>query len=206
MEKKCLQPENWVIEYGDYLLSIAIYKVTDRDMAKDLVQETFLAALKSQHLFRGDSNEKTWLSSILNNKIIDQYRKKKQPESLCEYLESTSDSFNSHFFKHAEDESWHLKKDTVACDWGVHADAALVKREFYAVMEYCLSKLPQKMKPVFFARYFDEKKADEICNDFNISSSNYWVIIHRSKILIRSCIEKNWFLSDKANEQTENYN
>ena len=50
--------------------------VRDESLTDDLVQETFLAALKAQDGFRGSSSERTWLTSILKRKIIDSYRKK----------------------------------------------------------------------------------------------------------------------------------
>ena len=51
-------------------------RISDYEMAKDLVQETFLAALGAMANYRGDSNEKTWFTAILKRKIIDHYRKK----------------------------------------------------------------------------------------------------------------------------------
>ena len=71
-----LDPQRWVDRYGDYLFNYAIVRVSDREKAEDLVQETFLSALKARESYRGDSTERTWLTSILKRKIIDTYRKK----------------------------------------------------------------------------------------------------------------------------------
>ena len=60
---------NWVETHGDYLFNFAIGQVRDTNVAEDLVQETFLAALKSQNNFSGRSSERTWLVSILRHKI-----------------------------------------------------------------------------------------------------------------------------------------
>ena len=62
--------------YTRELYSRAVHKVSDAELAKDLVQDTFLAAVEKMDTFRGDSLPKTWLISILNHKIIDVYRKK----------------------------------------------------------------------------------------------------------------------------------
>ena len=60
-----LDPQHWVERYGDYLFNYAAGRVSDRERAEDLVQETFLAALKGRERYRGDSTERTWLTSIL---------------------------------------------------------------------------------------------------------------------------------------------
>src|SRR5512143_1450812 len=49
-------------------------RVRDRATAQDLVQETFLAALKAAHNFAGRSTERAWLFGILRNKLADHYR------------------------------------------------------------------------------------------------------------------------------------
>ena len=69
-------PEVWVDQYGDYLYRFAIAKVKDAATAEDLVQETFLAALKSRKNFQRRSAARTWLTAILKHKIVDYYRKK----------------------------------------------------------------------------------------------------------------------------------
>ena len=65
----------WVGEYGDDLYSWAFYKTSSRETAQDLIQETFLSAFKSYKKFKYESQPKTWLFKILNNQIIDYYRK-----------------------------------------------------------------------------------------------------------------------------------
>ena len=33
---------------------------------------------------------------------------------------------------------------------------------------------------------------EAICNEFDITASNLWVIIHRARTSLASCLEKNW--------------
>ena len=65
-----LDPEKWISEYGDFLYSFARSRVADQETAEDLVQETLLSAWRSKDRFEGRSSERTWLVSILRNKII----------------------------------------------------------------------------------------------------------------------------------------
>ncbi len=186
-------PTKWVENYGDYLFSIAILKTNQRETAEDIVQETFMSAVKSLPAFKGESSEKTWLTAILNNKVIDYYRKKDILKNTETYLQETEQSFNNNFFESANAPNGHWIKTAVPERWTKSADEAIMKADFYKIFEYCIDKMPPKLIPVFVSKFVDEKKAEEICKELDISPSNYWVIIHRSKILMRKCLETNWF-------------
>jgi RNA polymerase sigma-70 factor (ECF subfamily) len=189
-----LHPENWIQLYGDYLFSMAIIKTNNKELAEDLVQETFFSAFKAKETFKGNSSEKTWLTAILKNKIIDFYRKKEVLKQAGEYLSSTEESFYSSFFSQEEEKMGHWTSEAAPTGWKREAaDAALNSKEFNKILLYCIEKMPAKLAPVFLARFIDEEDAEKICKEYDLSSSNYWVIIHRAKVLIRSCLEKNWF-------------
>jgi RNA polymerase sigma factor (sigma-70 family) len=59
--------QSWLHAYGDRLLRSAYLLCGDATEAQDLVQDTFLQALKSVHRFRGESAMYTWLHGILLN-------------------------------------------------------------------------------------------------------------------------------------------
>ena len=65
-------------------------------------------------------------------------------------------------------------------------------KEFYKILDYCKKKLQEMQHNVFVMKYMEDLDAEEICKVLNISSSNYWVIIHRAKLQLRKCIEQNW--------------
>jgi len=93
-----IDPESWVDSYGDALFHFALARVKDREIAEDLVQETFLAAVKAQDRFKGKSTEKTWLFGILKHKVIDHYRKNKAviyEQDLSEGTEDLDAFFNA---------------------------------------------------------------------------------------------------------------
>src|SRR5690242_111743 len=69
-----LNPERWVEDQSDALFGFAALRVRDRAIAQDLVQETFLAAIKAKESFAGRSTERSWLFGILRNKLADYYR------------------------------------------------------------------------------------------------------------------------------------
>lgn len=172
----------WVENYTDDLYSWALYKVSDPELASDLVQDTFLAAAEKIDGFKEESAPKTWLFSILNHKIIDYYRKKvKQPVKVDNQVFST-------FF----DEGGSWKKEKRPQNWAEETHL-LDDDEFKEVLKQCLDALPETWNTCVKLKYLSEKKGEEICQELNISTTNYWQIIHRAKLELRDCIEQNWF-------------
>src|SRR3954447_25587177 len=68
-------PARWVDEHGDVLYRYALTRVRKPDVAQDLVQETFLAAVRGHEKFAGQSSVRSWLCGILKHKLCDYYRK-----------------------------------------------------------------------------------------------------------------------------------
>jgi RNA polymerase sigma-70 factor (ECF subfamily) len=64
-----------VAQHRDYLYRYALLQLRDASRTEDVVQETLLAALESGDRFSGKSSLRTWLTGILEHKIIDVFRK-----------------------------------------------------------------------------------------------------------------------------------
>ncbi|MEO8822898.1 MAG: RNA polymerase sigma factor, partial [Ginsengibacter sp.] len=92
--------ESWVNAYSDKMYSWCLYKTNSREIAEDLVQDTFMAAFQSIKKYEGKSDPKTWLYSILNNKIADHFRKMYRNPTVTESeINQTSDAsfFETYF-------------------------------------------------------------------------------------------------------------
>ncbi len=194
MEKKEIQieanqtdPHQWVMKYADYLYDYCLSRVNDIELAKDLVQETFLAALEKVENFEGKSTEKTWLTSILRNKIIDIYRSKSSPLSN---LHNRNAREIRHDFFQQEDGHWNVEQRPY--DFGMSDRLAIENKEFQHILQKCLQKLPPLWLAVFTMKFMDDHEAVKICSELKVSSSNYWVIIHRTKVNLRDCLQRNW--------------
>ena len=173
----------WVETFTSDLYSWALHKVSDPELAKDLVQDTFLAAAEKIQRFRGDSNPKTWLFSILNHKIIDFYRKRvKQPVRMENQVFST-------FFD--EEGSWKIAQRPR--EWNEDESNLLDDVDFKAVLSGCLDELPEKWNACVKLKYLMNKNGAEICQELDITPTNFWQIVHRAKLQLRNCVEENWF-------------
>ena len=168
--------------------------------AQDLVQETFLAALRAIASFAGRSSERAWLFGILRNKLVDYYRLKGREALLAEGDSLGPDE--GRFF-HA----MGLRKDTwiksLAPQAWASPDESLVQKGFQNVFHRCLARLPDKMAQVFLLKEVDDLASEQICKDLNISANNFWVMSHRARMALRRCLELHWFGRKKTGDETD---
>jgi RNA polymerase sigma-70 factor (ECF subfamily) len=183
-----LDPHRWVNNYADHLYTFAVFRVNDEELAQDLVQETFLAALQRVEKFEGRCTEKTWLTAILKNKIIDVYRSKSSGLAKGAAAPAPEDA-DTDFFDH-DDGHWNDAHRPAKL--GIEQPDALENKEFQKILQACMKKLPALWLSVFTMKHIDEEATDVICRELKVTSSNFWVIIHRTKVNLRSCLQRNW--------------
>ncbi len=180
-----INPEQWVDLYADSLYRYAILRVNNKNIAEDLVQDTFLSALKNINQFKKKSSVRTWLISILKNKIIDHYRK-----NFNNVKSTQTTKNNENNSDYLENGMW--KGEEAPQNWSKSGDHIYEDKEFLSILERCLKLLPLQTREVFSLREIDGFKSDEICKKLNITSSNLWVLLHRARSILRKCIEKRW--------------
>lgn len=184
-------PERWVEDHGDYLFKFALVRLRDEPKAEDMVQETFLAALKGGEQFAGRSAEKSWLVGILKNKIYDHYRKSSRETSFTDmefYSDEESDRFiPDGLFK----DGWIHELGPL--EWSDDPGASLDSKAFWKTFHDCSNKLPKTIASVFTMREVDGVQSKEICTLLGISENNLWVMLHRARMALRRCLETNWF-------------
>ncbi|GAA4962204.1 sigma-70 family RNA polymerase sigma factor [Algibacter aquimarinus] len=178
-----IDPNKWIDLYSDYLFNYTISRVSDREIAQDLVQDTFFAGLKSMKNFKGEASERTWLISILKRKIIDHYRKINSNKGKAEVRINYNDT---------ESEGDWLE-ERVADPFDKTAEDTLENNELGDAIHNCLGKLPKKQADVFKMKTILNHETEAICNELNITASNLWVIIHRARTAMADCLKANWF-------------
>ena len=177
-----IDPKKWVDKYSDYLYNYTIVKVNEREVAEDIISETFLAGLKSMKNFKGEASERTWLISILKRKIIDYYRKINSKKGKAEVRVN----YNS------DEESGDWLEERVADPFDRNAEDDLENTELGVAIYACIDKLPEKQAAIFRKKTIEGQDTETICKEFDITPSNLWVIIHRARTALASCLEENW--------------
>lgn len=174
--------KQWVAEYTEPLYRWACSKMDDHELAEDLVQETFLVAFERYDTYERRGSARTWLTSILKNKIMDHYRR--QYRSPVNSRQGNEQDF------FGDDGMWHTKMRPES--WGDDKHL-LDDKLFVNTLNRCLEKLPGQWLAVVRLRYLSEKDGDEVCSELDITAANYWQIVRRAKLNLRQCLEINWF-------------
>jgi len=168
-----------------YLVRYATLQLRDPDTVQDVVQETLLAAIAGESSYGGRSNLRTWLTGILKHKIVDAIRRASREITLSGETEDDASEFdrlyeaNGHWVEHPA--AW------------VNPDASLDQKQFFAVLEACLAKLPAKTARVFMMREHLGSDTDEICQELSMTPTHCWVLLYRARMALQQCLNTNWF-------------
>ena len=184
MTEHVLHPEKWIDSYADYLFNYTIGRVNDAEIAKDLVQETFLAGLKSAKNYKGEAAERTWLIAILKRKVIDHYRKTNSKKGRAEVRMDYS--------VHTDSQGDWLEEQ-IADPFSSFETDAIENKELGLAIHACIAKLPKKQALVFSMKTIQEMDTETVCNELDINPSNLWVMIHRARTTLMGCLNQNWF-------------
>ena len=182
MNRETIDSQQWVERYGDGMFRFALLRVNDEDHADDIVQNTFLAALKAKDSFAGLSTEKTWLFGILKNKIMEHYREIKKNRKYDLNLEDDRDPCESDF-----DGKGHWR--SLPFHWGIDPEKAVVDKELLQNFLGCMDSLSPKFRQLYVLREIEGYDSETICSELDITPSNLWVMLHRARNRLKKCIE-----------------
>lgn len=172
------------------MVKFATLQLSNSHLAEDAVQEALMGALKNAKSFAGRAALKTWVFAILKNKIADTLRQKQRMVDASSLLREDEESEDfSELFKH----NGHWQDDDRPAVWG-NPQAALQQHQFWKVFEVCLEGLPGNQARVFMMKEFVELDTNEICSTVGITTTNLNVMLHRSRLRLRECLENNWFV------------
>ena len=180
VETSISDPVSWVDEHGDFLYNYALGQLRDTGDAEDVVQETFLAALKAQNGFAGRSSERTWLVSILRHKICDHFRRKYRERCVPCDSQPTKNGAPS-----IEESMLWVHETAAEC---LLPDRRMELNEFRSALESALGLLPARIAQAFTMYEVEECSGREVCRRMEISEANLWVMLHRARKQLRSLL------------------
>jgi RNA polymerase sigma-70 factor (TIGR02943 family) len=185
MQHHAIDPERWVEQYGDQLYRYALIRLRSPQLAEEKVQEALLAAIQARLDYRGRAFERTWLTGILRHKICDHFRKVKRERRFNGMVRQEGST--DHLFH--QDGRWIVGPS----EWTFDPRHALERKEFLHTFHCCLSELPPRLAQAFSLREIDGMSTGEICKVMAVSAANLSVMLHRSRMRLRYCLEKRWF-------------
>jgi len=147
--------------------------VKDQYIAEDLLQETFIKAIKK--LKSGSYNEEgkfaPWLVRIAHNLAIDYFRKEKRYP--CIVMEDGSNIFNSLAFSEDSSESIRIKDET------------------HEALKKMIDSLPDTQREVLLMRHYSDMSFQEIAEATGVSINTALGRMRYALINLRKKFEKN---------------
>ena len=166
-EEKDFILEKVMIEYGNELVRLAFSYVKDTEIAKDMVQNTFIKCYKNLDSFRYDAQIKTWLYRITINECKD-------------YLKS-----------------WNYKMVQVKSFINETAKSILPSTEKTVIDKYnneeikdTIFSLPKVYREVIYLYYYDSLKTEEIAKVLDIPVNTVKTRLRRAKQRLESMIKE----------------
>jgi len=159
--------EKLMIDYGNELVRLAFSYVKDAEIAKDMVQNTFIKCYKNLDSFRFDAQIKTWLYRITINECKD-------------YLKS-----------------WNYKMVHVKSFINETAKSILPSTEKTVLDKYNneeikdkIFSLPKVYREVVYLYYYDSLTTEEIANVLDVSVNTVKTRLRRAKQRLESMIKE----------------
>ncbi len=163
--------ERWIYSKRDFIRSVLFRYTKDGDMAEDLIQETFLQALRSLPSFRGDSKITTWLYSIARNVALSRIRRTQRYNYLdsetLEHVQATSGG--------------ELETNTE----GPSPADDTMRSEEMRLLHDALDELSPSYREVVALRDLKELSTREVAEQLGLSRVNVRVRLHRARTALR---------------------
>jgi RNA polymerase sigma-70 factor (ECF subfamily) len=142
--------------------------------SEDVVQSTFATFIEKIPEFEGRSRVRTWLLGNLYRKILEFGRQAGRSRQFDELEEVDRSRFHP-------DGTWARPPQP--------ADMAVYRREVGKHIADCIEGVPSKQRLAFVFREVEFMETSEICEILDVTPSNFGVLIHRARNLLRECLE-----------------
>ena len=165
------------------MLRVARQYVHNHASAEEIVQETWLAVVRSLAGFEGRSTLRTWVFRILMNVA----RRRGRTESRI-MIELDAPTVAPDRFRDSDD-PWpgHWRDEAVPHDWG--PEPALLADELRGVLASALAELPERQRAVVELRDVHGLDSEEVCALLSLTSNNQRVLLHRGRARLREILE-----------------
>lgn len=174
------------------MIRLAIVYVTNRGIAEEVVQDTWLGVLRGLDRFEGRSSLKTWIFHILINIA----KTRCQREGRCVPFSSLSEAeldfseptvVTSRFWppNTPYEGSWI----SFPHRWEENPEKHLLSQEAQACLHKAINELLPRQKVIITLRDIEGLTAHEVCSLLQITEANQRVLLHRARAYVRRALE-----------------
>jgi RNA polymerase sigma-70 factor (ECF subfamily) len=185
--------ESLIDRYHAPLLRLAMVYVSDRAVAEEVVQETWIGVLRGLDRFEGRSSLKTWIFRILTNraKTRGQREGRSVPfSSLWSPGEPGEPAVEPERFLPPDHAEWPGHWASPVRSWGDSPEERLLSGETTALIHQAVEALPPAQREVITLRDIEGWTADEVCDLLEVSEGNQRVLLHRARSKVRRALER----------------
>ena len=178
------------------LLRVAQGYVPTREIAEDVVQDTWIALLKGIGSFEGRSSLRTWLFAILINIAKNRGIRERRDADLA-VAAFTGGTVDPARFRGTDDpHPGHWLPTAVPAPFPDTPESSVLGEELILVARRGLDNLPERQRVVVTMRDMLGLDSDEVCELLEISAANQRVLLHRGRAAVRQVLED--YLRDTA--------
>lgn len=157
-----------VDRYHGELIRRALVYVADRETAKDVVQDTWMAVIQNLHRFEGRSSLRTWICGILAHKANDRGVREQRHRNL----------------------SWGKSRMMFSRSWDDRTpEKLLAAQQAVDAMRRAIDLLPDNLKAVLILCDRDGVKTAQVCAMLNINRTNLYVRLHRARERVKVAVD-----------------
>ncbi len=180
-----------VNKHHSALIRVALGHVADREVAEEVVQDTWIAVIEGLNRFEGRSSLRTWIFGILIHKAKDRGVREKRHTTF-----SAFESFDE------DDEAVDPSRFQQSGAWAGHwafppqpwddqtPEKLLSSQQAVNAMNQAIEALPANLKEVLILRDVEGVEAKEVCEILKITETNLYVRLHRARERVRQAVEK----------------
>lgn len=178
-----------VREHGPGMLRIARNYVSTLSVAEEVVQEAWLAALRSLERFEGRSSFKTWLYRILMNTAMSRGEREARTIPFATLAgEGGEGEVTVDPSRFQAEGRWAGHWSAPPENWA-SPEPRLLEAEARGVIDRTISELPRAQAMVITMSDIEGFEPEEICNVLDITLTNQRVLLHRARARVRQALE-----------------
>lgn len=171
------------------MLRVARGYVPSREIAEEVVQETWIALLKGIDSFEGRSSLRTWLFTVLIN-IAKRRGMRERRDLDVAVMAFTDGTVDPARFRDSDDPyPGHWLPQEVPSPFPDTPEGSLLGDELVALARRELDKLPERQRVVVTMRDMLGLDSAEVCEMLDISVANQRVLLHRGRAAVRQVLE-----------------
>ncbi len=175
-------------QYHTAMVRVAMIYVSDRAVAEDVTQETWLSVLRGLAKFEERSSLKTWIFSILINRAKTRAQRESRyvPLQWDDQDESPNPAVAPERFNSSD--GWI--STSMPHSWEDIPEDRFLSLETQQIIRRAIETLPPMQRNVITLRDVEGWPADEACNALGISETNQRVLLHRARAKVRRSLER----------------